>query len=230
MRTSSVFPHFTALVRDSRDDPDPFWRINGMGYEVIGALMMGRIDRAERRAGDALQAARDLGNPECLQWALHVFGRAISASDPDEAAAAFEEAMASVATVDSRLGRSLNLSEWVTVKRQAGATADAAAGLVELLGLLRSTGIRSLLSTALRECAYVLHAAGDVDAAAAALLARTDLPDMPVLADDQAELRAALEAAIGDRWARLALQARVRSADAVISLCIDALERRQRAS
>ena len=104
------------------------------------------------------------------------------------------------------------------MKRQAGATADAAAGLIELLGLLRTTGIRSLLSTALRECAYVLFAAGDVDAAAAALLARTDLPDMPVLADDQAELRAALEAAIGDRWARLALQARVRSADAVITL------------
>ena len=186
-----VFPHFTALVRDSRNDPDPFWRINGMGYEVIGALMMGRIDRAEQRAGDALQASRDLGNPECLQWALHVFGRAISASDPDEAAAAFEEAMVSIATVDSRLGRSLNLGEWVTVKRQAGAIADAAAGLVELLSLLRSTGIRSLLSTALRECAYVLHAAGDVDAAAAALLARTDLPDMPVLADDQSELRAA---------------------------------------
>jgi len=111
------------------------------------------------------------------------------------------------------------------VKRQAGATADAATGLVELLGLLRSTGIRSLLSTALRECAYVLYAAGDVDAAAAALLARTDLPDMPVLADDQTELRAALEAEIGDRWARLALQARVRPVDAVITLCIDALAR-----
>jgi hypothetical protein len=219
-----VFPHFAALVRDSRHDPDPFWRINGMGYEVIGALMMGRLDRAEGRAGDALQAARDLGNPECLQWALHVFGRAIAGSDPNEAAAAFEEAMESVATVDSRLGRSLNLSEWVAVKRRAGAITDAATGLVELLGLLRSTGIRSLLSTALREAAYLLDAAGDVDAAAAALLARTDLPDMPVLADDQSELRASLEAAIGDRWPRLALQARVRSVDAVISLCIDALE------
>jgi hypothetical protein len=48
---------------------------------------------------------------------------------------------------------------------------------------------------------------------------------MPVLADDQSELRVALEEIIGDRWARLALQARVRPVDAVISLCVDALTR-----
>ena len=52
-----VFPHFAALVRDSRADADPFWRINGMGYEVIGALDDGAIGTG-RTSGRRCAASR----------------------------------------------------------------------------------------------------------------------------------------------------------------------------
>jgi predicted ATPase/DNA-binding SARP family transcriptional activator len=222
-RTDELFQHFQALVRDSRDDLDPFWRVNGLGYEAIGALMVGRERDASRRAEDALRLARSLRNPECLQWALHCQGRVLVSSDPVAACSAFEEAMTFADSVDSRLGRALNLSEWVTAKRHSDAAAEAIGGLVELLGLLRATGIRSLLSTALREAAYLLHGLGDDEAATIALLARRDLPDMPVLQDDQSELRDQLRAAAGDGWSRLTMQARARSEDEVMDRCLSSL-------
>ena len=47
---------------------------------------------------------RLLGNPECLQWALHCLGLAESSADPEFGIVLFEEAMAVAAAVDSRLG------------------------------------------------------------------------------------------------------------------------------
>jgi DNA-binding SARP family transcriptional activator/predicted ATPase len=223
--SEAMYAHYFALVRESRDDPDPFWRINGMGYEAIGALITGRRERALEHADLALRESRQLGNPECLQWALHCFGRAIADVDPVGAAAAFEQAMAAVSSVEGRLGRALNLCEWVGVKRRVQAWDDAIRGLVDLLGLLRTTGIRSFLSAALREAAHVLQHYGDDDTAIAAILARSELPDMPVVTDEPPLLREELEAAAGERWPVLLMQARVRSADDVLELCLTSLGR-----
>jgi predicted ATPase/DNA-binding SARP family transcriptional activator len=222
-QVNSVYDHFVALVRDSRADPNPFWQINGLGYEALGALTLGRVQSARQSAEHALTQAGALGNPECLQWALHCLGRVLVGDDPAAAIDAFEEAMAVAERVDSRLARALNLSEWVGVKRQLGAREDAAAGLVELFGLLRLMGMRSLLAVALREAAYLLHAFGDDEAATAALLARKDLPAMPVLQDDTGELLRDLRVAAGDRWSRLELRARIAHEPEVVAQCVSAL-------
>ena len=96
---------------------------------------------------------------------------------------------------------------------------------VDLLGLLQTTGIRSFLSAALREAAHVLQHYGDDDTAIAAILARSELPDMPVVTDEPPLLREELEAAAGERWPVLLMQARVRSADDVLELCLTSLGR-----
>jgi hypothetical protein len=220
--SDAMLPHWVALVRESRDDPDPFWRINGLGYEAIGALTVGRRGRAVEHAEVALREARQLGNPEGLQWALHCLGLAMTETDPAGAAAAFEQAIA-VSSIEGRLGHALNLSEWVAVKRRVHAWEEASYGLVELFRLLRTTGIRSLLSAALREAAHVLHYYGDDETAVAALLARSELPDMQVVTDESPALREELETAAGDRWPTMLMQARVRSADDVLELCVGAL-------
>jgi hypothetical protein len=102
---------------------------------------------------------------------------------------------------------------------------DATRGLLELFALLRTTGIRSLLSAALREAAYVLHSYGDDDTAVAATLARSELPDIQRRSDDLQALREELEVVQGERWPSLVMQARIRSADDVLELCVRALER-----
>jgi predicted ATPase/DNA-binding SARP family transcriptional activator len=221
--SEKLIEHFDALVRNSREDPDPFWRINGLGYESIGALVAGLPELALQRAERALREARALGNPECIQLALQCMGRALGDSDPVAACEAFEAAIAVVEPVDSRLGRSLNLVGWVRVKRIVGAWPDATRGLVELFGLIRKSGFRSLLSSALGEAAYVLHHYGDDDAAVAALLGRTEPADMPALVDRELELREILESSTGERWPRLAVRARSRPMDDLIDLCEDAL-------
>jgi len=222
--SDAMIPHYVALVRESRDDPDPFWRINGLGYEALGALNAGRRERAIENADRALREARQLGNPECLQWALHCLGRAIAETDPLGAAAAFEQAIA-VSSVEGRLGRALNLCEWVAVKRRVHEWDEARRGLVDLFVVLRSTGIRSLLSAAFREAAHVLHYFGDDETAIAAILARSELPDMQVVTNESPALREELETAAANRWPSLVMQARVRSADDVLDACVTELQR-----
>jgi hypothetical protein len=46
---------------------------------------------------------------------------------------------------------------------------------------------------------------------------------MHVVTDESPALREELEAAAGDRWPTLVMQARVRSADDVLELCVGAL-------
>ncbi len=129
-------------------------------------------------------------------------GARLAEVDPASAAAAFEQAIAAIGSVEGRLGRALNLCEWVAVKRRSGAWDDATRGLVDLFDLLRTTGIRSFLSAALRETAHVLQHFGDDDTAVAAILARSELADMPVVTDEPPLLREQLEAAAGERWPR----------------------------
>jgi predicted ATPase/class 3 adenylate cyclase len=216
---------FALLVNAARRDPDPFWRINGIGYESMALLMLGRSDRARTRAEEALAQAREVGNPDCLQWSLYSLGRAWAASDDRLAAAAFDEAIAVTRPVDSRWGRCINLIEWAGAERRLGEFDAAAAGLLELLQLLTANGHRSLLSQALREVAYVLHASGDDDTAAVALLAREGLPDQPVIGEAMEEpLTEILRDASGDSWDRLRLRARSLPEADLVRLCRERLE------
>jgi predicted ATPase/DNA-binding SARP family transcriptional activator len=223
-RVDLAMPSFSALVADSRADPDPFWQINGLGYEAIGLMLVGRLDRAAQPAEEAIRLARQLGNPECLQWALHILGRVATHTDPELALELFEEALAVAAAVDSRLGRILNLSEWVAAKRRVQAIDDAAGGLLELYALTRATGIRSMLAAILTESAFLLHELGDDEAAAVALAARTGLPDMPGPdVDDLERLDRELHDALGARWERLAINGRTWTDEKVLATCAAAL-------
>ena len=141
------------------------------------------------------------------------------------AAAAFDEAIAVTRPADSRWGRCINMIEWVGAERRCGAFDAAAAGLLELLQLLTANGHRSLLSQALREVAYVLHAGGDDETAVVALVAREGLPDMPVLGGTRDEpLEAVLRDAAGDDWDRLRLRARSLPEADLVRLCRERLE------
>jgi predicted ATPase/DNA-binding SARP family transcriptional activator len=217
---------YQLLATGARQSPDPFWKINGLGYESVALLMVGRSDRSRERAEKALALARELSNAECLQWSLYNLGRTWATRDDRLAATAFDEAIAVTRAVGSRWGRCLNLIEWVGAERRLGEFDAAAAGLLELLQLLTANGHRSLLSQALREVAYVVHAAGDDDTAAVALLAREGLPDMPVLSGDRDEpLLAVLRAAAGDRWDRLWLRAHSMPEADVVRRCRERLDR-----
>ena len=183
-------------------------------------MMLSRSDRARARAEQALALAREVGNPDCLQWSLYSLGRALATSDDRLAAAAFDEAIAVTRPADSRWGRCINMIEWIGAERRLGAFDAAAAGLLELLQLLTANGHRSLLSQALREVAYVLHTGGDDETAAVALLAREGLPDMPVLGGTRDEpLEAVLRDAAGDGWDRLRLRARSLPEADLVRLC-----------
>jgi DNA-binding SARP family transcriptional activator/tetratricopeptide (TPR) repeat protein len=224
-QADGLITNFEALVRDSRADPDPFWQINGLGYASIGMVLTGRVERAASLAEEALREARVLGNPECLQWALHAMGRALAVTDPNLASEIFQEAMSVASAVDSRLARSINLSEWVSTKRRSSAISDAAAGLVELSRLLRATGIRPLVANALLESAFVLYEAGDIEMAALAFLTHARLPGMPGSDDPVLDaLGRNLRTAVGMRWKRLELEAATRSEQEILGMCVRSLE------
>jgi predicted ATPase len=216
---------FQRLTTAARSSPDPFWRVMGLGYESMALLVLGHPERARSRAEKALAMARELGNPECLQWSLYSLGRAWATIDDRLAADAFDEAIAVTRPVDSRWGRCINLIEWVGAERRLGFADTAVAGLLELLQLLTANGHRSLLSQTLREVAYVLHACGDDDTAVIALLSRVGLPDAPVLSGVRDEpLTEILRDATGDKWERLRLQARSMPEADLIRLCRVRLE------
>jgi predicted ATPase/DNA-binding SARP family transcriptional activator len=218
--------HFLQLVLESRASNDAFWQINGLGYETIGFIATGEIERASSRAEEALRRARLLGNPECLQWALHCLGLAESSADPEFGIELFEEAMAEAAAVDSRLGSLLNLVEWVSAKRRLGEITEAANGLLKLADLLRATGVRSLVARFLIESSYVLLELADGEAAAVALIATADLPAMSGSHDEGLDaLEEKIRATVTGRWPRLSLAARVESEQGVVDQCIDALKR-----
>lgn len=146
-------------------------------------LMLGNPEAALDRAGRALQLARRLENQDCTQWALYALGRVLESSDPVAACDAFEQAMTASREVDSRFNVSLNLVEWIAVKRRLGDQAAAATGAVDLIDMLAASGNRSLLSQALGEVALLLQEAGKPQAAELVRFTRRGLPAMPRGAD-----------------------------------------------
>lgn len=180
---ASAAPHFIALVASLRASDELFWQINGLGHEAISMLMLGNPEAALDRAGRALQLARRLENQDCTQWALYALGRVLESSDPVAACDAFEQAMTASREVDSRFNVSLNLVEWIAVKRRLGDQAAAATGAVDLIDMLAASGNRSLLSQALGEVALLLQEAGKPQAAELVRFTRRGLPAMPRGAD-----------------------------------------------
>lgn len=190
----AVAPHYEALVQELCGSDDPFWQVNGLGWEAISLMMFGRTESAMRRVERAFDLARRLRNPDCIQWAYYALGRVLAPTEPEAACEAYERAMEASREVDSRFHVSLNLAEWVALKRQLGDHRAAAAGARTLVDLLAVSGNRSELSRALREVAFVLVRAGHRDGAAVVLQARQRLPSMPKGAGEAAQDDQALAA------------------------------------
>ena len=224
--------HYLALIMDCRASPDRFWRVSGLGCEVIGRVVGGDVAQALVRSEDALQLAELFQNPDCLHWALHCQGRALMASgDSAAAAAAFQEAIAMSSAVGSRWNLSLDLLEWAGAETKLGNHLVAGQALYELLGLIGESGNRSELAAALGVVAHVLAELGDPDTAVFALLARRGIPDLHLAVgvgssgldeDDDAVL--ALGSAIGpEELARLRAGASAASDHRVVAVCRSAL-------
>lgn len=223
----AVVPHFVALVDRMRDDEDPFWQVNGLGFEAIGFTMAGQADEAAKRAEQALTLARHLGNPDCVHWAFYALGRAIAASDPVGACEAFEQAIRSAREVDSQFNAGLALVEWVGLERRLGGREMAIAGALDLLDLLAVSGNRSQLSQTLREAGLLLAETGHDEAATLALLARRGLPAMPAGPDERLQVERCLDdlaARLPDTVARLRVRARALSEPEVVAMCRGELE------
>jgi tetratricopeptide (TPR) repeat protein len=227
----AVGPHYVALVTGLRGDDDPFWQINGLGLEAIGLTMFGQSDAATRRAERALGLARQLGNPDSMQWGFYALGRVLAPADPVGACEAFEQAMRASREVDSRFHFALDLVEWAALKRRLGDWHMALAGVLDLLDLLSVSGNRSQFSQALRLAGLLLADAGRAEQAAIAFLARRGLPAMPTSlhpdADDERAL-ALLEERLGDRWPRVRVKAHAFTEPELIGLCRTELEDLQR--
>ncbi len=102
-------------------NPDPFWRVMGLGYESMALLMLGRSDRARARAEKrACRWHVSSATPNACSGRLYSLGRAWATSDDRLAAAAFDEAIAVTRPVDSRRGRCINLIEWIGAERRLG--------------------------------------------------------------------------------------------------------------
>jgi predicted ATPase/DNA-binding SARP family transcriptional activator len=235
-RTDELPVHFRALIMESRASPEPFWRINGLGYEVLGRLVAGDLAIAAVKAEDALQQARGLQNPDCLHWALHCYGRMLDATgDLAGAAATFGEAIAVTSDVGSSWNLALDLLEWARAQHGLGNDASAATAMYELLGLIRESGNRSQLAGALGEIARILAGLGEVDAAAFALMARMGMPDLHLAAgvggsEHREDTDARVLAALAERLPpgelpRLRARAGASPDSRIIAVCREALER-----
>jgi predicted ATPase/class 3 adenylate cyclase len=221
-RLGDVPTHFDALTDELRCSDDPFWRINGLGFEALSHSLFGRAGAAAACAERALALARQLGNPDCTQWALFSLGRVLAPRDPEAACAAFEQAMEAAREVESRFNIGLSLVEWVRLKRRHRDVRNAVAGCIDLLDMLAVSGNRSQLSQILRESGLVLAEAGRLELAAVVLLSRQGLPEMPSapheVADDEAQLTE-LRRTLGDAWPQVSIRAKAIAEHELISSC-----------
>ncbi len=223
---SAAAPHFIALVREEHASEDTYWQISGFAHEAISLAMFGRHGQALKRAEQAVDLARELGNGDALHWAFHGLGRALVAHDPVGACEAYEQAMSAAREVGSRFNVGLDLVEWVDIKRQLGELELARVGASDLLDLLAMSGNRSQLSQALRQTGLVLAALEQREVAAIALLREGVSPAMPTGVDtaaDDERILAHLSADGGDTWPRLRVRARALTEPALIDLCRSAL-------
>jgi predicted ATPase/class 3 adenylate cyclase len=221
-RLDDVPTHFAALTDELRRSRDPYWNINGLGYEAISYSLFGRDEAADASAEQALALARRLDNPDCTQWALFSLGRVLAHRDPEAACVAFEQAMQAAREVENRFNLGLSLVEWVRLRRTRGDARNAAAGCIDLLDMLAVSGNRSQLSQILRESGLVLADSGRLELAAVVLLGRQGLPEMPrapreTVEDDPrlAELRSTL----GDAWPQVTIRAKAIAEHELISTC-----------
>jgi hypothetical protein len=219
----AALPHYAEVVTAARDD-EPFWRVHGLGYEAIGLAMAGSMGAAMKRADQAVAGARELGNPDCTQWAFYALGRTLAHTEPVAACAAFETGMRESASVGSRFNVGIDLVEWVAIKRELGEQAMAVTGVLDLLDLLAVSGNRGQLSQALREVGAILAAADDVETAALALIARQGLPAMPrrtsmAGGDDDEVLLGDLRRRVATPWPSLVVHARGLSEPALLATC-----------
>ena len=225
---SALVPHYLALVKSLRESQEPYWNVNGLGYESIALSTTGRLVEAGRRANATIALARQTRNPECLHWGFYSLGRVLASSDPRAACEAFEQAMRASRSISSNFNVALALVEWVALKRQLGDTELAVSGVLDLLDMLAVSGNRSQMSQTLREAGLLLAAAGRHTEAALALLARRGMPTMPTggFADvEEAPQREELAAALEPQWTQLEVRAAALSEPELIALCRTELSR-----
>jgi hypothetical protein len=218
--------HFPLLVNELGSSDDPFWNVNGLGFQAIRDSMFGKGDHARSHADRAMATARQLGNPYCTYWALYALARAVEAGDPATAIESLGLAMTVARQVGGRWNITLALVEWLALHRRVGRLDDMQSMVLDLLDLVSRSGNRSELADTLREAAHYLAARGQDELAAIAMLARRNLPSMPGGASDVAgdeRLLSTLHARLGDQWLRLELRANSLPEHELIELCREAL-------
>jgi predicted ATPase/class 3 adenylate cyclase/DNA-binding SARP family transcriptional activator len=225
---TSLGPHYLALVKGLRESPEVYWQVNGLGFEAVRFSMMGDGPEALRLANEAIAAARDNRNPECLNWGFYALGRALAPTDPRAACEAFEQAMRAARSISGNFHAGLALIEWVRLKRQLGESQLAVSGVLDLVDMMAVSGNRSQMSQTLREAGLLLADADCHTEAALALLARRGLPSMPTggFLDFEEEPRLAeLADELEDQWTQLEVRAAALSEPELIALCRTELSR-----
>jgi hypothetical protein len=168
--------HAIELQHEVRRTGDPFWLTVGLAFDAIGSIMSGRLERADHLVRSTLRTAQRLGNPDCIHLAQYVHGRRLAIDRPRDACVAYELAIDAARSVDSRWNLSIDLLEWAETRTRLGDLQLAAAGLAEVIDLVRGSANRSQISQAVRAAASVLAAAGACEAATLALHGRRACP------------------------------------------------------
>jgi predicted ATPase len=232
---AAAVPHFVALTEQLRED-EPYWQVNGLGYEAIGLATVGMATEAERAARRAIDVAAELGNPDCEQWANYALARVLAPGSPGIARLLYEDAMDAAASVGSRFHVTLSLVEWLTLRADEPDDPATIDGARDLLDLLAAGGNRSQLSQAFREVGLLLGRHGHDEVAALALLAHRRLPAMPssgpAASAAEHEMLAVLRTRLGRSWPGIVERARTsaRNESLLVDRCREELAAIRRAN
>ena len=225
-RFAELSTHFRALVDELTEHRDPFWQVNGLGYQTISLSMFGRDEQAKARAEQALALSRRLANPYCTGWALYGLGRALARLEPESAREAMAEAEQAWSAIGTRWNSGLAIIEWLALGRRVGDTTDSRAAVLDLMDLLILSGNRSQMSGSFREVGHVLARAGDLEGAALAFLGRRGLPEMPGGSsdpDDDERVLSQLKEQLGGKWRKLETTALALPEADLVTICRDSL-------
>ena len=142
-RMDLAAPYYFGLVEACSSSDDAYWRLDGRVTESIGLSTVEQTKQATTIALDAVAAAEETRNNDCLFWAHFGLGTALAPSDPRSATAAFERAIRESESAGSHFNAQLASLELLVLRRRAGtfdiSSAQSAWDLLGRFALARST-------------------------------------------------------------------------------------------
>lgn len=195
-----VADDFLALVSACKAHTEPYWRVNGWGFEALGLTAIKETAAARQAALEALSIARRLGNPDCMQWALHCLAQVELATESGDAQVSFSSALHHARQAGCHWSICLNLIPLAGLARLAGDPLAARAALLELAELLSGVRNGALLAHLFRETAFQALEADDAATAAVLYQASFNRPAIPLGPSghgDGGPLALQLDAALG---------------------------------